>query len=488
MAAKTPIPFAAWEPDRSELVAPAMIRGVLSKGGTYVPFPSLTSYRGGVPLNDAAIGAATCYAASGSAETFLGDRSRLYRMASGAPADVSQPGGYAADADWAWQFCQFGDNIIAVAGGVTPQRYQLGTSTLFADLGGAPPSADCAGRIRQWLFLAKDRIVSVSGINNVTDWTYDLATQGLQTTLSQEAGRTTKIIGGENGAIFQERGITRVAFTGGAIPFLFDEIEGGRGCASPNGVSTFGRVSYVVAEDGFYIYDGLETKAIGAGRVDDWWTERLNYGYRHRISCAFDARRKTWLIAYPTGGATSPTEILAYNVADNRWTYTELPTHLLFEMPYAGASLDDDAAIAALAGTTDLDSIAISVDSPLWAESRRQWAAVGETRAVSLFTGAPVAATVQTSTFEPTPGLLTHVTELWPITDAASADVTGTLLTRLHTRSAAETSNAAPMIDQGFCPVRTEGRYLRAQVDIAAGADWTEVNGVHVDGRVSGGR
>lgn len=486
--ARLPIPFAAWEPDKSELTAPAMVRGVLSAGGKYVPWPALSAYRAGTQLLGRAIGGNTFYSSSGQSVTFIGDESRLYRLVSGAPGDVSNPTTYAPDRDWAWQFAQLGDNVIACAGGVAPQRYTLGVSTLFENLGGSPPSADTCGRVRQWLFLGKDRTVSVSGINDVTDWNFLLGTQGLQTTLGQEAGRITKIVGGENGAIFQERGITRVGFIGGSVPFQFDEVEGGRGCASPNGVSTFGRVSYVVAEDGFYVFNGLETAALGSGRVDRWWTERLNYGYRHLITTAFDARRKTWLIAYPTGGSTVCNEILAYSVADNRWTYCEQDTHLLFEMPYEGVTIDDTTAINALVGTTDLDSISASVDSPLWAESRRQWAAVGTNRVISLFTGAPRAAKVSTSTFEPTPGVRTFVSEVWPIVGADAQDVSSTVHTRQSKLGDTEVSATSDMIDEGFCPFRTEGRYLRVEVDIASGADWTEANGIHVDGVISGGR
>lgn len=490
MLTKTPIPFTEWAPDRSELNTPTQMKGVLSTGGTYGPWPSLASYRGGVAMNDAALGAATFYETGGNAATFIGDRGALYRMTQGTPLDVSKPGGYAASADWAWQFEQFGNNIIAVASGVSaPQRFILGTSSAFADLAGSPPSADAVARVRQWLFLAQNSLLSVSGFNDITDWTYDTATQGFQTTLGQAAGRVVKMIGGENGAIFQERGITRVAFTGGAIPFALDEIEGGRGCASPNGVSVFGRNAYVVAEDGFYVFNGLETQALGASRVDEWWTERLNYAARAKISTCFDARRKTWLIAYPTQGSNICNEILAYNIVDNRWTYADDErVNLLFEMPYEGVTLDDATALMALFGTTNIDEIDVSIDGPIWRESRRQWAAVGESRSVSLFTGAPRAATLETSTFEPSPAKKTFVNEVWPVTDAAPDDVTVTLLTRLNTQSEAEAESTATCMDEGLAPAEGEGRYLRARVGIASGADWTESAGVHVNGRVSGGR
>lgn len=490
MLTKTPIPFAAWEPDRSELAGLSVsIKGALSTGSTYGPWPSLAAYRGGVTIDGAAIGAGTFYGTDGGAATFLGDATKLYRMLGGVPTDVSKSGGYSADTDWAWTFTQFGNNIIASARGAPVQRYILGSSSAFEDLSGSPPTADLTGRIRQWLILASGRTVSVSGFNDVTDWTFDTATQGFQTEISQEAGIATAIIGGENGAIFQERGIIRVAYTGSLVPFLFDEVEGGRGAAGPKCVTQFGRNAYVVAEDGFYVYNGLETAPLGASRVDEWWTERLNYGARSRISTAFDARRKTWLIAYPTHGNDICNEMLAYNIADNRWTFTDDERiALLFEMPYEGVTVDDAAAIQSLIGTTNVDEIDISVDSSIWRESRRQWAAVGEDRAVSLFTGAPRAATLETATFEPKVAGKSFVNELWPITDAAPEDVTGTIYSRLNTQSQVEMVDSATMQDEGLCPIRAEGRYMRGGVTIASGAEWTEAQGIHVNGRASGDR
>lgn len=490
MLTKTPVPFGNWEPDRSELAGFSLsIKGALSTGGTYGPWPSLATYRGGISIGGNALGAGTFYGTDGAAVTFLGDSSKLYRMMGGTPTNVSKSGGYAVDPDWAWVFTQFGNNIIATARGATAQRYILGSSSEFADLAGSPPTADLCGRIRQWLLLASGNTVSLSGFNDVTDWTFDTATQGLQTTISQEAGIATAIIGGENGAIFQERGIIRVAFTGGTIPFLFDEVEGGRGAAGPNCVTVFGRNAYCVAEDGFYVYNGLETSPLGASRVDEWWTERLNYGARTKISTAFDARRKTWLIAYPTQGSSICNEMLAYNIADNRWTFTDDERiSLLFEMPYEGVTIDDAEAIMALVGTTDLDAISTSVDSSIWRESRRQWAAVGENRSVSLFTGAPRAATLETATFEPNIAGKSFVNELHPVADALPEDVTGIIYSRLHTQSDIETSDSAQMQDEGHCPVLAEGRYLRGGITIASGGDWTEAQGVHVNGRASGGR
>lgn len=489
MADKKPIPFANWEPDRSEFNTPQQIKGVLSTGGTYGPWPSLAKYRGGLALNDRALGARTFYTTTGQAHTFIGDRTKLYKVNGGIPTDVSKSGGYTADQDWSWTFEQFGNNVIATARGVSkPQLYVLGSSSVFADLGGDPPASDGMGRIREWLWLSQGRTVSVSGFNDITDWSYDPANQGFQSDRPQEAGLIVNIAGGEQGAIFRERGIERVAFTGGSIPFMIDEIEGGRGLASPNGRCKFGRMDYCVAEDGFYRFNGLEAEPLGASRVDEWFTERLNYSYRHRITTAFDARRKTWIIAYPTEGKTSCNEILAYNIADNRWTYTELETQLLFEMPYQGVSADDAAGIVSLVGTDIADDIDVSVDSPLWRESRRQWAAVDTGRSISLFTGAPQAAQLETSTFEPVPGQQSYVSEIWPVTDAAPEDVTGTIITRQHNQSQAEAEDSGQMIEEGFCPVRAEGRYLRARIAIASGAEWTEAAGIHTDGSASGGR
>lgn len=481
------IPFGEWTPDRSKLAGAGDAMGVLSKAGRYVPLPDLEQMTA-TALVDDCIGGIGCYSSTGIAEAFLGDRTRLYRLINGTPTDVSKAGNYSADRDWAWKFEQFGDNIIGVARGVAPQVYQLGSSALFADLANAP-MGDCVFRVRQHLFICQGRTVNVSGFNDSTAWEPDPATQAFQNTVGQDAGLIVTGWGGEQGAIFQERGIVRLTYQGGSAPFVFDEVEGGRGACSPHAVAPWGRTAYVAAEDGLYVFDGLQAVPIGMNKVDQWFTDRLNYAYRYKVWSAIDATRKTWIVAFPGSGATSCNTLLFYNWADQRWTYDVIDTQFGFAYPRPGVSADDEATIVSLFGTAAADSIEESADSALWRESRKQWAVVNSGRRLCQFNGDNRAAVLETGTFEPDPGRKVYVSKLAPVIDAAPETMTGTIKTRLQRLDQEPMSTDSSICNaEGHAEVRAEARYMSARIDVIAGAEWTEATGVIANPGAAGER
>lgn len=486
-----PIPIADWEPDRGVLLGSADNRGCIPLSGRYAPLPDLTPIRVEGTLNDACLGGGSFYSSAGVNTAFVGDRSRLYQLLNKIPTDVSRAGGYAASPDWVWSFEQFGDNIIACARGVTElQRFVLGSSTAFADIPGSP-QADTLFRVRQQLFACAGRTVNVSAFNNITDWAPSTVTQAFSTDLNQAAGLIQAGIGGEQGAIFQERGIVRVTYTGGAAPYNFDEIEGGRGACSPHAVAAWGRGAFVAAEDGFYYFDGLQAEPIGQNKIDRYFTRALNYPYRTRVWSAVDAARKCVMWGFPTGGAQTCTEVLIYSWADGKWTHDAIETQHGFELHRSGVSVDDTAEITRLYGTTNVDDPAlqnVSVDSAAWRESRKQWAAVNGARQVCQWTGANRAAVVETGLQEPSPTKKAFVSEIWPQTDAPPSALTCHVSMRFRRLDEAETTaDSAVVNSEGFAEVRAEGRYLKAKVDIAAGAPWTEITGIITDG-VDGGQ
>jgi hypothetical protein len=488
---KTLIRFGKYAPDQAIASGQSPImKGVLPKAGRYAPLPDLQQIRDGATLNDPCLGGRAFYDTSGFPAAFLGDTGRLYKLDGKIPTDVSKSGGYTFSQDWAVGFEQFGNNIVAVGRGDDPQRFILGSSSLFADLTGAP-AGDVVFRIRQHLFICSGRTVNCSGFNNIEQWGNDPATQAFIGEVGQANGMIVGGWGGEQGAIFQERGIVRVTYTGGTAPFIFDEIEGGRGVCGPNAWSPWGKIAFLQAEDGAYVFDGLSAIPIGEGWVDDYFTRNLNYGYRHKVWTAIDANRKCWKVAFPTGGAITPNEVLIYSWADKEWTHDAYDSQYGFGLNREPVDADDEAGLIALFGTADADDPVfadISVDSPLFRESRAEWCVVDGSRRICQFTGANRAATLSTGVFEQA-GRKTFVSEMFPATDAPPEDVTGQVGTRLYRLDEAETlSTASQMNNEGFCPVYAEGRYLRGVVNIAAGATWTEATGVYTDGSPAGER
>lgn len=489
MKPKQPIPLAAYEPDRGIASGAGQIaKGVLSRSGRYIPLPGLTAYRAGSALVDNCLGGAGFYDSVGAPVTFLGDRSRLYRVLNRAPVDVSKSGGYSGDADWQWSFAQFGDNIMAALRGDTLQRFVLGSSTAFADVSGAPV-AEIVFRVRQHLFACSGRTVNWSAFNDVTDWAPSSETQAGNTTIGQDAGIIVAGIGGEQGALFQERGIIRIGYQGGDIPWIFDEVEGGLGACSPSSVRPWGKGAFVVSEGGFYFWDGLTVQPLGKDKVDATFLSDLNYPARGRITSAIDAANSSWMVAYPSGSSATCDKVLIFNWKDGRWTHDDIDVQALIEMPREGVTADDQAGLTALLGTAVADSMNVSVDSPLFRESRRSWACVDATRTLKTFTGPNREAVVETGTFEPHPGAQTYLTEVAPVTDGEPGDVSAEVYVRPYRLGETPVlADSGDMDDMGLVDVRAEGRFMQGRVTIHAGAKWSEVIGLHWDGRPSGGR
>lgn len=488
MRSKNPAPFGNYEPDKGAASGVARVaKGVLSIGKRYAPLPSPVAYSSS-PLNDFCLGARGFYDATGLPVSFLGDTGRLYRLLKQEPVDVSRPGGYAADPDWQWSFGQYNNFIFAAARGVPLQYIELGGTGTFADVPGAP-TAEVVFRIRTHLFACAGRTVNWSAFNDPLDWEPDFATQAGAVELGQERGIIVAGVGGEQGAIFQERGIVRVTYQGGDIPWIFDEVEGGRGACSPGSVSRWGTGAFVCAEDGFYFWDGLKIEPIGQDRVDLTFSRDLNYPYRGRVISAIDTVNKCWMVAYPAGSSVVCNRQLIYSWADNRWTHDDLDVQALFEMPRDGVNADDQEAIEALFGTANVDELTdVSVDSAAWRESRKSWVMVDTDRKVRVFTGPSRRAVVETGEFEPNPAQQTYLSEIWPVTDAEPGDVEITVYARQRLGEQPCFADSNGVNEYGCCELRAEGRFLRAEMAIRAGARWSEAHGIHWDGEPSGER
>jgi hypothetical protein len=488
---KASTPFGEWTPDAGVLASTASdASGVYSMGGRYQPIKSLTPYHVNARTGDRCMGHIGAKSSTGQIVNFFGDQYALYRMINRVLVNVSRPGGYSADRDAAWKFDQYNNFVFAACRGAPVQVLELGGTGEFQDLGGGAGEADTCGRIGPHFLLAQGAELRISAFNNPTDYEPNPETQAQIAYLDQRGGIAHAILGGTDvGVILQERMISRMAYTGGASAFELTPIEFNRGCLGPLAVAQLGRMAFYASEEGIFLYDGQTSLPIGANKIDRYFASKLNYTYRNRVSCALDTERKCFCVAFPTGSSPSITEMLIYSVPDQRWTHDDVSAQMLFEMPREGVSIDDTAAIQTVAGTTDLDSITLSVDSPAWRETRKQWAAVADDRTVSIFDGPNRPAVLETGEAELLPGRHSFVTEIMPICDATPAAVTVNVVSKRHRFDEAPVVSTVANVNQyGAAPVRVHSRYLRARVNIAAAATWSEAHGVHTDARPTGAR
>ena len=226
------IPFAEWFPDRAPLGTPVSVAtNVIPWADGYKSFPSLSTYS---TNSLAATYQGGWYGRDNISNVYIfaGDISKLYHLNNGAFEDVSRTSGgaYATAYDDWWEMIQWGETIIAVNGTTdVPQVFALSPSTTnFTALGGSPPKARHIAIVREFVVLgnindgtAYPARVRWSGINNSASWAVSETTQADYQDLQGDGGWIQKVIGGENGYVFYERGIWRTTYIRDSVIFSF---------------------------------------------------------------------------------------------------------------------------------------------------------------------------------------------------------------------------------------------------------------------------
>ncbi len=464
---------------------------MFSIAGAYAPFPSLSLYGGtGAATTSDLRGAKGIYEDDGEAVIFCGDSAKLYWLVSRVATDISKAGGYALAVDAGWQFDQFGDYVVAVAPGHAPQVYQIGVSSLFADLGGSPPQATCLATVGDQLLLGLGRTVYFSAFNDITDWTPSAATQAGSQVFAQESGLVQAIVGLDYAAIFQERAIRRGVYVGPPLIWDFgqDAVEKRRGAISRDAVAAYGRLIFFASDDGFYVFDGQQSIPIGYGKVDKYFTDNLNYGYRYKVNAAVDTVNKLVVFGFPSGSATNINEQLIYSIQDGRWTRDDVSLQYLFDLPVDPLTVDN---FHTFETSDDLDTTnlnAINIDSSVFDDRRRFLAGANTSNQIGIFTGDARPATIDTQEFEAAPGNRALVTEIWPISDAIQGQITASIGYRRALPGADVAYTTGTLMNaQGFCPQRIDARFLRARISIAS-SNWSRAEGINYTAELTGDR
>jgi len=364
MLAVRQIPYGEWLPDQPSVGnACKTAKNVIPHGSGYSSVRSLAPV--GDALDGQCLAAISCRASTGEIFTFSATGSTLYKQDADAWEDVSKSGGYAASA---WEFAKYGERIIAVQTLSTPQYYDLGVSTTFADLPGSPPQAQHVAIVRDFVVLGNltegsvDRTSKIawSGFNNSEVWGSDIATQTDSQELLGDGGRIMRIVGGSYGVIFQENSIWRMDYSGAPTIFELNEIETERGTPASKSVCWLGRTIYYWGHDGFYRFTGQASEPIGYEKIDTYIRGDLDVSRIDYFIGAADRANGLVFWIYPSleNGAQ---KLVVYNWKVNRWALIDQGPEIIFQYFSAGYNLDSLDSILA-----DIDSASIAVDSQVY--------------------------------------------------------------------------------------------------------------------------
>jgi hypothetical protein len=494
-----PIPeFAPDQPDLPSTNSDTVYNVLPLTEASYGPLPSHQAFT--TALNARCQGGLTASDNSGNVRVYAGDATKLYRIASPGTtaADVSKAAQYSTSSVGQWSFTIHGQTVIATNMTDAPQAYTEGTSALFADLitsGSTTLKAKYAAVIKNWLFLANTSD-AVSGnqpqrtwwsaINDPTNFPTP-GTAAAANNLSDYQdipgphGQIMGIagnLGTADGAVFFERGVWRIIYSGLPDIFSFVPAEGARGLLTTGGLNQFGANVAYPTEDGFYLFDGSQSLPIGKGKIDKFFYSDLQTSYIDRVSSCSDPSRGLLIWAYPGVGASNgnPNRLLIYSQAFNRWTATEAST-VQIEYILRGATFGKTLEQLDAYGT--IENLPYVLDSPVWAGNRSILAAFDTTHKYGYFDGSNLAAKIDTSDIEAIPGNQSSVTRARPLIDLSAATIA--TASRDAISGAVTFGSTQAQETNGSCALRSRGRYHRFRMQTAAAASWNQFSGIDIE-------
>lgn len=483
------IPFGEWLPDLPASRNPGALiaQNVIPQMDSYRGLNSLSTFSNA--LTGACLGTFWAQDDSNVIYNFAGDQTKLYQLSAGATwSDVTRTvgGAYAATN---WEFTKFGERVIATAKTDDIQYFDLGVSSNFAALPGSPPKAKTIATVRDFIMLGDidglgGNFIQWSGYNNSELWTPSIKTQSDFQELFGRGGRVQKIVPGSYGIIFMEHSIFAAEYAGPPIIFQINEIERKRGTPAPNSVVWTGGLVFYFGWDGFYVFDGRQSRSISHNKVSNWFTDNCPGAAFEDIRGAIDRLNRLVIWAFKSSSSAGINDrLLIYNWAVNRWSYAVVDTQVIDEYVSPGYTLDELDTLFA-----DIDSESIPVDTDAYKGGNINLQAFNSSNQAATFDGTPLTSIIDTKEIA-APNHSRIVTN--SIRPQVETSPTGTITAQIGSRdrlqdnivfSTAKGQNGI----NGEINVRQNSRYQRYRLNITNG--FLHGNGVKTNGRLSGGR
>lgn len=344
------IPFGPYEPDIHSVGTSksSYVKNVVPLPDGYGPLGSVLPFT--QAMSGYCRGVTGTVQSDGSCAVFGGNDTKLYKLNGTTRVwdDVTRTSGgnYNLTAREMWDFCQFGNQLIATTNNNNPQLYTLGSSSNFADLTGSPPQARRCAVVGDFVVLssltANPNRVHWSGFNDVTSWTPGTNQSDYQE--FPDGGFVQGVSGGEFGIIFQERAIRRMIYTGPPNIFEFQRISDNKGCLMRYSICKSGSMTFFMSTDGFYKIDlSGQITPIGANRINLTMLADIDTTDHRNIVGATDPNntRVLWFYkSYSSAVANTLNKVLIYDWSLDRFSYGEINTIAATPMLQLSSTLD----------------------------------------------------------------------------------------------------------------------------------------------------
>lgn len=448
-------------------------------------------------LSEPCLGAASFILADGSIFTFAGTDSGLFRLDGTSWTDVSKGGGYTTG-DNRWRFVQWGNTVYATNYIDPIQKFDLKTDSQFSDMSATAPKCKDMAIVGEFLVLVNTDD-TIDGVRENRIWWSPIGNpEGVwavsSTTLSDfqdlvDGNFCVGIAGGDYGTILMENAIVKINFIGAPIVFQVQTIERVRGCIGIGAFTQNGRMVFFRSKDGFYVFDGAKSLAIGENKIDDFFagnatTNAFDLDSIDKINCFYDRATDSaiWAYASNEAGGTYLDKWVIYNMKSNRWTSASFseaedgcePTFVV-DLIDSSFNLDQLDSLY-----TDLDSIPYSLDDDFFKGGKARIKFFCDDNKMYVSSGENKSGTIETSSIELQSGKRSFVNRIRMESDGSE-----------HTFNISGTQNifeddnysiSETLINtRGSFSVRKDGRYHKMRISTLG--TWDTIKSLQVEYR-----
>src|SRR5947209_6582708 len=335
-----------------------------------------------------------------------------------------------------WHFTSFGTRIIATNYSDPQQTFLVGSDSVFSDLASAAPKA-------RFVITVKDFVMAL----NTSDGTF--GAQPRRAWWCAIGNPLSWPTPGTNAAIQVRR------------------MQGAYGSQA---------VGYYLGDDDFYAFNGMASFPIGTQKIARTVIADLNSSYVSTVQGGTIPNLPIvyWLYASASGAGTGLYDrLVLYNPIVQRWSLCDLTAT---PAEWGTVALAPGMTLDALNAFGAIDTLPAALDSGFYAGGLPVLAAFDQNHKLNFLNGPPMAPVVETSEMQPLPGRRTKILSARPIVDGGSPSVSFGHRDRIF--DSVTYDAAVPVNILGECPMHATGAYVRFQLTLPAGSNFTHLQGV----------
>jgi hypothetical protein len=314
------VPLSDFAPDLDPISRGVIVDmdGVIPTVKGYASRPAPESL-GAPALAAKPIGGFVAQFSDGTVKVYAGTSSNLYRLDGTSWTSVGGP--YSVTGDH-WHFAQFGDDVIAVAKGVSPQ-VATGATGAFAALGGSPPAnAEHVTVASGTVFMTRGADWFNSAVGTDNDWSPNIQTLAATGTIYELPGNITAVATlFRSVVLWKERGMWVGQFVGPPTTWSFSLVSTLTGCRGPFAAVNLPEAIAFLGTDDFYITRGYAPERI-PNSLKEWFFATADPGLLHKVFGWYDPKAAIvyWhFVSKNPAVAGTPDTYVAWNVRTGKW-------------------------------------------------------------------------------------------------------------------------------------------------------------------------